>query len=262
MKTCNKCKIEKELVEFNKDKFNKDKLKTTCKNCSNIEKKKYYQNNKEKKKEYYKNNKEKIALRKKEHYNENKEYYKERNKNYKENNKEKIKLIKKEYSDKNTEKMIQYRKNHYHNNKEYYKEENKKYREINKEKLKDKRRIYEKERRKDDFLFKSKKNIKCLIRNSFKIRGYNNQSRIYEILGCSYDEFKIHIESQFEPWMNWNNHGLYNGELNYGWDIDHIIPLSSAKTEEDVIKLNHYTNLQPLCSKVNRFIKRNSLDFL
>ena len=59
--------------------------------------------------------------------------------------------------------------------------------------------------------------------------------------------------------MNWSNHGLYNGQLNYGWDIDHIIPLSSVKTEEDVIRLNHYTNLQPLCSFVNRVIKRDRI---
>lgn len=63
-------------------------------------------------------------------------------------------------------------------------------------------------------------------------------------------------DSKFEPWMTWGNRGLYNGELNYGWDIDHIIP--SAETEEGVIKLNHYTNLQPLCSKVNRDIKKDN----
>lgn len=65
-------------------------------------------------------------------------------------------------------------------------------------------------------------------------------------------------DSKFEPWMTWGNRGLYNGELNYGWDIDHIIPVSSAETEEGVIKLNHYTNLQPLCSKVNRDIKKDN----
>jgi len=53
-------------------------------------------------------------------------------------------------------------------------------------------------------------------------------------------------------------HGLYNGEFNYGWDIDHIIPISTAKTEDDVYKLNYYTNLQPLCSKINRYIKKNN----
>ena len=59
--------------------------------------------------------------------------------------------------------------------------------------------------------------------------------------------------------MTWENKGLYNGELNHGWDIDHIIPLSTALTEEDLVKLNHYTNLQPLCSKVNRDIKRDKI---
>ena len=61
--------------------------------------------------------------------------------------------------------------------------------------------------------------------------------------------------------MTWDNYGLYNGELNYGRDIDHIIPLSAAETEEDIIRLNHHKNLQPLCSKVNRYIKRDILDF-
>jgi hypothetical protein len=60
--------------------------------------------------------------------------------------------------------------------------------------------------------------------------------------------------------MNWENYGKYNGELNYGWDIDHIIPISFAKTEEDVLRLNHYSNLQPLCSYINRFIKRDKYD--
>jgi hypothetical protein len=58
--------------------------------------------------------------------------------------------------------------------------------------------------------------------------------------------------------MNWNNYGLYeSNKLNYGWDIDHIVPLDICETEEDVIRLNHYTNLQPLCSYTNRNIKMN-----
>jgi len=57
--------------------------------------------------------------------------------------------------------------------------------------------------------------------------------------------------------MTWDNYGLYNGEFDYGWDIDHVIPLSSVDTIEDIIRLNNYVNLQPLCSKVNREIKRN-----
>ena len=79
------------------------------------------------------------------------------------------------------------------------------------------------------------------------------------IIGCSYELLLKHIESKFECWMNWNNYGLYNGELNYGWDIDHIIPLSFAKSDDELYELNHYTNLQPLCSKVNRDIKKNNI---
>lgn len=78
-----------------------------------------------------------------------------------------------------------------------------------------------------------------------------------EILGCTFEYFKLYLESKFEDWMTWENRGKYNGELNYGWDIDHIIPLDSAETEEDILKLNHYTNLQPLCGYTNRNIKKD-----
>jgi hypothetical protein len=86
-------------------------------------------------------------------------------------------------------------------------------------------------------------------------------SRTFEILGCSYEEFKSYIENKFESWMNWNNHGLYTGNYSETWQLDHIIPISSAKTEEDIIKLNHYTNLQPLCSKINQIDKKDKLDW-
>ena len=64
--------------------------------------------------------------------------------------------------------------------------------------------------------------------------------------------------------MTWENHGNWNGipsELNTAWDIDHITPTSSAKTEEELLKLNHYSNLQPLCSYTNRIMKRNKINY-
>ena len=70
---------------------------------------------------------------------------------------------------------------------------------------------------------------------------------------------KEYYQINKENWMNWSNRGLYNGSENYGWDIDHINPISSAEKLEDVIKLNHYTNLQSLCSKINRDIKKNKI---
>jgi hypothetical protein len=61
---------------------------------------------------------------------------------------------------------------------------------------------------------------------------------------------KQHLENQFQSGMNWKTYGKY------GWHIDHIIPLSSAKTEKELYKLCHYTNLQPLWAKDN-LIKGN-----
>ena len=52
--------------------------------------------------------------------------------------------------------------------------------------------------------------------------------------------------------MNWENHGKY------GWHIDHIIPLSSAKNEDELKKLCYYKNLQPLWALEN-ILKKDKL---
>ena len=110
----------------------------------------------------------------------------------------------------------------------------------------------------DDPLYKLK--ISYIRRLNKSIKNFNViDIKFLDALGCSLDEFKIHIESRFEHWMNWNNYGKYNGELNHGWDIDHILPISSAKTESEFYELCHYINLQPLCSKINRDIKKNKI---
>ena len=129
----------------------------------------------------------------------------------------------------------------------------------NKEKIKEYHKNYKSQKRKNDNLFKLTSNIRTLIKYSLKSKGFKKQSKTENILGCSFEEFKQHLESQFEPWMNWENYGLYNGELKYGWDVDHKIPLSLAKNEDEMIKLNHYINLQPLCSYYNRYIKSNKI---
>lgn len=87
-----------------------------------------------------------------------------------------------------------------------------------------------------------------------------NKPYYLDKLGCSFEEFKIYLESKFEDWMTWENYGKYNGQLNYGWDIDHIIPLSKAITENEIYNLSHYMNLQPLCSRTNRDIKKDKIE--
>lgn len=206
--------------------------------------KKYNDKIKEKNKNNYTLNKKTINQKHKKYYNDNKDKIIEKTKKYNTENKEKISKNKQKYYIDNIDKI---------------KKESKKYRELNKDNKKDYDKKYRKYRMKNDLIYLLKHKISKSIRNSLRKNGYTKKSSSYEILGCSFEEFKNHLESKFEPWMNWDNRGLYNGELNFGWDIDHIIPLSTAKNEQDLIRLNHYTNLQPLCSKVNRDIKRNNI---
>ena len=112
-------------------------------------------------------------------------------------------------------------------------------------------------RRQIDPVFKLRTNMTASISKAIKRKNWKKTSKTEQMLGCSFEQFKQHIESKFESWMTWDNRGLYNGLPNYGWDVDHIIPVSSAKTIEELHKLCHYTNLQPLCSYINRDIKRN-----
>ena len=117
-------------------------------------------------------------------------------------------------------------------------------------------RIKLKNRKQTDPLFKLRCSMTNMVYSSLKRKGYTKKSHTYEIIGCSYEFLLGYLEAKFENWMNWDKYGLYNGELNYGFDIDHIIPLSSAKNEDELLRLNHYSNLQPLCSKINRDIKK------
>lgn len=113
-----------------------------------------------------------------------------------------------------------------------------------------------------DPLFKLSTLIRSSIGKVIRNNGYTKRSRTTQILGCSFIEFKQHIEQQFEWWMTWDNRGSVSSfitGINQSWDIDHIIPLASATTEAEIIKLNHYTNLQPLCSYTNRWIKRDHI---
>ena len=133
----------------------------------------------------------------------------------------------------------------------------KEWRSENLEKVRAIRKRY-KDKKRLDFRYRLKENIGNLIRSSFKSKSKRKKERTEKILGCSIEEFRKHIESKFEPWMNWDNYALFNGTTNFGWDIDHIIPISTAKTEEDLYRLNNYKNLQPLCSYTNRHIKSDN----
>lgn len=90
----------------------------------------------------------------------------------------------------------------------------------------------------------------CIVR-AFSRKGYRKNSSTYRILGCDWETLKDHIEKQFAKGMTWENMGE--------WHIDHIVPLAEASNEEDVIRLNHFTNLRPLWAKENLKKGRNRL---
>ena len=220
-KICNKCGVEKDINDFYKG-------NAKCKKCKIDYQKEFAKENsdiiKEYKHEYHLNNLDSIKEKKKEYYKENSEYTKAKSS--------------KHYS-LNKEDKLKYQKEYARNNK-------------------DKRNENQRNRKLTDPLFKLKCSMINIIYSSLKRKGYTKKSRTYEIIGCSYEFLLGYLEGKFEKWMNWENYGNYNGDFNHGFDIDHIIPLSSASNEEELIKLNHYTNLQPLCSKINRDIKKDN----
>jgi len=227
-------------------------------------------------KKYRKENSEKLKKHYINHYEKNKKLYKERSKKRYEENKENIKQYNKKYYEKNKtppkekivkppkEKIVKPPKEKIVKPPKDIKQYRKEYYQLNKDKFKgdnEKRNKRVRERLENDPLFKIRKNIRSLITMTIKNKGYRKNLKSEQILCCTFEQFKEHIENQFEPWMNWDNYGNPKDKIyapNKTWDIDHIIPTSSGLTKEEIIKLNHYKNLKPLCSYVNRWVKRNN----
>jgi hypothetical protein len=113
-------------------------------------------------------------------------------------------------------------------------------RERSKGRVRDHKSDYQKtkERRKNDDLLDLKHKLRQRIYWVFKKSGYQKNQHTRDILGAEWSEVKEYIERKFTYGMTWDNHGE--------WHIDHIIPLSRATSEKELIELNHHTNLQPL----------------
>ena len=158
--------------------------------------------------------------------------YLEQKKEFVKNNRPRILESKRQYRKDNQEQVKKYKKEYYHKNKDSILKYNKEY-----------KKGYHQRRLLTDTVYKMKYIVRNLIRCSLWKRGYTKKSRTYKILGLQYREFKLYMERQFVTGMSWDNHGE--------WHIDHIIPIATARSEDDVIRLNHYTNLQPLWAKDN-----------
>jgi hypothetical protein len=200
-----------------------------CKICYTNNQAKYRQNNKNaiiaQQKEWRQNNTDIIQVRKAEYYEINKNSILEQCKIYYKDNSEAIKI-----------KNAEYRRNH-----------------------KSERNAREKERRDTDPSYKLRV---YLSRDIFRHVKSKNGLSTFDILSYSVEGLRVHLEEQFEPWMNWENHGKYNVKtwddndpITWTWQIDHIVPRSKFNytdiDDSSFIDCWSLTNLRPLSSKTN-----------
>ena len=94
----------------------------------------------------------------------------------------------------------------------------------------------------NDLNFRLKKVVRSRLNSFIRTTNWIKTTKFEEYMGCSLDELRNHLEAQFTPGMTWETYGHGKDK----WTVDHIIPLSSAKTEEEMYKLCHFSNLQPM----------------
>jgi hypothetical protein len=228
-KKCKKCNEEKNICDFSKNINSKDNLNRICKECDKI-----------KSREYRLKNPEKVSISNKKTRIKHLDKYKSKSKQYYEKNKDNILIKVKEYYKNNKDKYKITKSIYHKNNKEKLNKRAKEYGKKNRTLLSEKDKL----RRKSDPLFRTIRYIRNRINKYIKQKNYKKNSKSFEIVGCSPENLKKYLENKFTDGMCWDLMGSHI-------HIDHIVPLSSANTEEELYKLCHYTNLQPLWAKDN-----------
>lgn len=235
-KVCTKCKEDKSLGDYYKNRLCKFGVESKCSIC----KSKYA-------KQHYIENKSEISIRCKKYISNNKEKVSERLSKYEKNNKQKIAIRKKLYREKNIEKITKKQKLYKSKNKDIISIKNKIYASNNKEKIAKRICLWARKKRKDCPLQKVKDNLRARTYQAFKNKKWHKGGPTELLLGVSFEIARLHIEKQFTKGMTWNNNGKGQGK----WNIDHSIPISSAKTEQEMEILCHYSNLKPMWSIEN-----------
>ena len=144
--------------------------------------------------------------------------------------------------------------------KECIKSASKKYQLKNPEKKSEQRRNYreranylERKKARENPMFSMQRRLRARTRDALTHKGIRTNTKTMDMLGCSIHELKRHLELQFLTGMNWENRDK--------WHIDHILPLSGAKNEDDALGLCHYTNLRPIWARDN-FVKSGKREHL
>ena len=254
-KICTKCGIEKDLDEFYLSiKRGKPTYSTQCKACElayHRERRQGSEGDKirERDRKKREQNKDEINAKNRERYADDPERYRGYKLKWRNTHYDDYLRQAKELRLKNKDRIKAYKKKYDQENKDKKKKWDKKYRSTHHEQ----RNEYSRIRKERDPLFRLKHQIGTLVLNSLKKGGYKKKTKTATILGCDYATFFDHLKA---TWAK--NYGKeWNGEP---YHIDHVIPLATAKTEQDVIDLCHYTNLQMLKPEDN-MDKKDKLDW-
>ena len=97
-------------------------------------------------------------------------------------------------------------------------------------------------------------NMRSRIRGLLIRASTRKKNHTHELIGCSWYDLKMHLESLFLEGMSWENYGIN------GWHIDHIIPCNffDLTKEDEQLKCFHFTNLQPLWA-IDNILKRDKI---
>jgi hypothetical protein len=139
-------------------------------------------------------------------------------------NQEKYQLLSKQWTENNKEQHMSLQKEWRQNNPNYQNQ-------------------YQKQKFEEDVLYKLSHNLRVRTYDIFKKKGLVKEQTSLDLVGIKGEELIHYIENLWETGMNWNNYGK---DTSNQWSVDHIIPLSSASNIDELKKLCHYTNLQPL----------------
>lgn len=219
MKECTKCGEIKPPEDFVKRKDTKSGLTSHCKMCLS-----------ERARRYAKENRDRVLEKQRRHRAENSEEIRSYHKEWSNKNKDKIRSYYKKYYSENREKILASHKRHRQENPGLHCE-------------------YKKRRCMTDPSFKMIERLRTRVLQAIKMQYGDKAKSTTELLGCSVDDARAHLEARFKDGMSWGNHG--------DWHIDHIRPCASfdLTDPEQQKECFHYTNLQPLWAKEN--MKKN-----
>ena len=175
--------------------------------------------------------KEQIKEYNKQRYLATREYHKQ----YREDNKERIRQWKIDNKERVKETLMLYN--------EKNKEKIKQYRQANKER----HNTYLREQRKRDPNARIRWNLRGRLSKALKRQHITKTQHTLELVGCTINELRQHIESQWLPGMSWENN------TTNGWHIDHIKPCKTFDLTDPLQQKEcfHYSNLRPLWSTEN-----------